>query len=121
MSEKIPTFECVPEGGESWKFLCPYCKDLKGKPQWHIHGAEAGHRAAHCFSTDSPVKNTGYYIVLKKEYYAIDEIRKIATGMAQPIINPNSDINEYRREITNDLNKILNICSKIWFGKYKVK
>ncbi|MHA1410487.1 MAG: hypothetical protein ACTSQY_09335 [Candidatus Odinarchaeia archaeon] len=47
------------EVNNSWVFPCPYCKTK------HSHGCGEGHRQAHC-SGDSPLKETGYYLKLKK-------------------------------------------------------
>lgn len=40
-----------------WECWCPYCK------RFHTHGAEAGHRVAHCDS--GPFRDTGY--ILKRD------------------------------------------------------
>lgn len=37
-------------------FWCDHCQ------LWHHHGAGEGHRIAHCLSTDSPYKTSGYYL-----------------------------------------------------------
>ncbi len=49
---------------------CPYCATF------HHHGAGPGHRAAHCISTDSPFRETGYYIAPFNK----SELRKVRDG-----------------------------------------
>ncbi|MHA1867427.1 MAG: hypothetical protein ACTSXD_05120 [Candidatus Heimdallarchaeaceae archaeon] len=62
--KNIPVILCekrkdIPEG---MKFYCEFCK------RWHLHGKGEGHRAAHCFNSDSPYENTGYILTLNKKY-----------------------------------------------------
>jgi hypothetical protein len=58
MEKNIPIIVCEEYNGQ-WRFWCPFCK------KWHYHGAEPGHRVAHCGS-DSPFRETGYILRLKK-------------------------------------------------------
>ena len=47
---------CPTEHG--WRVWCCYCK------RWHQHGAQPGHRVAHCHVATSPYKATGYVLEL---------------------------------------------------------
>lgn len=57
---KAPVILCE-NAGHQWRFYCQYCR------VYHRHGAGAGHRAAHCTSTDSPWKESGYILKLREE------------------------------------------------------
>ena len=39
-----------------WRVWCRYCH------RWHQHGAQPGHRVAHCHVTTSPYRSTGYIL-----------------------------------------------------------
>jgi hypothetical protein len=48
-----------------WRVWCPYCA------VYHYHGAEDGHRVAHCIYVpesyprgSNPIRDTGYYIMM---------------------------------------------------------
>lgn len=57
MTKRLPVVLCDRDGS-TWRFWCPFCRVE------HVHGAGAGHRAAHCFASASPFNETGY--ILKK-------------------------------------------------------
>lgn len=65
MKSKYPIVLCRevppshPRGVKTWEFWCPFCS------RYHTHGAEPGHRVAHCGDESSPFYEKGY--VLKKE------------------------------------------------------
>lgn len=44
------------ETARQYAVWCVHCR------KWHWHGKADGHRAAHCFSADSPYQATGYVI-----------------------------------------------------------
>jgi hypothetical protein len=44
-----------------WKVWCNYCR------RWHQHGAQPGHRVAHCRVPSSPYRTTGYILKLAEE------------------------------------------------------
>jgi hypothetical protein len=48
-------------GRPSFRFDCPHCR----RP--HYHGAEEGHRAAHCHDPASPYAETGYVLGLRTD------------------------------------------------------
>lgn len=57
----VPVMYCVDAGLDRagdplWSFYCDFCD------RDHFHGAEAGHRSAHCADDDSPYKPFGYYL-----------------------------------------------------------
>lgn len=56
--QAAPTVTAAPDGRGHLIFWCAYCD------QPHIHGAEEGHRVAHC-GKPTPYTETGY--VLKRE------------------------------------------------------
>jgi|KBSMisStaDraftv2_1062788.scaffolds.fasta_scaffold101984_2 hypothetical protein len=66
----LPAFETA--GGSQWAVYCPACR------RWHFHGAEPGHRIAHCHTKTG----MGEYIL---EYAGklTKEIRKKG-GLCQP-------------------------------------
>jgi len=59
-----PVLKCsISSSKRQAKVWCPYCKE------YHFHGAdpdllagELSHRVAHCWSENSPFKETGYYL-----------------------------------------------------------
>ena len=57
---------CATSDGVTWSVWCCYC--LK----WHLHGAGAGHRGAHCVR-ETPHAETGYSL----EYAGTDAERPI--------------------------------------------
>jgi hypothetical protein len=59
--KKLPIFKCQPIGSGIWRFWCPYCA------RYHDHGAEPGHRVAHC-TTESPLKDGGYELLLDERF-----------------------------------------------------
>jgi hypothetical protein len=48
-------------GVPAFRFDCPHCR----RP--HYHGAEEGHRAAHCHDRTSPYRDVGYVLVLRTD------------------------------------------------------
>lgn len=59
-TEPVLLAEPNPRSKTQWRAWCPFCR------RYHFHGAEEGHRAAHCASDDSPFKMAGgYHLVLK--------------------------------------------------------
>ncbi len=61
MTTDIPRVGCRAWSEKVWTFDCDHC----GVP--HLHGAGAGHRAAHCTSPSSPYQQTGYILYLTNE------------------------------------------------------
>jgi hypothetical protein len=54
-----PVLRAFPVGKDQVRVWCPYCA------VWHVHGAaNLGHRTAHCYTEDSPFKQTGYIVQL---------------------------------------------------------
>jgi hypothetical protein len=62
----IPFVEVDTDGEQAW-FWCPFCL------RYHYHGQGGepsrkggflnyGHRVAHCINSDSPFRETGYYL-----------------------------------------------------------
>ena len=65
---------------------CPFCA------RWHCHGWPPGskrraatHRAAHCFSDDSPFKRTGYFIRIasRKDLAAMAQLAGESDALAR--------------------------------------
>jgi hypothetical protein len=58
---RLPMMLCEPSpsdtGRETWRFWCPYCR------AYHTHGAEDGHRVAHCHNPASPFTMGGGYMI----------------------------------------------------------
>ena len=52
-----PSLPAYPTA-HGWRVWCCYCD------RWHQHGAQPGHRAAHCFVVSSPYRQTGYILRL---------------------------------------------------------
>jgi hypothetical protein len=53
-----PTLPAYTEPGTGFlRAWCPYCL------RWHLHGQGAGHRAAHCRLTSSPLMTSGYTLI----------------------------------------------------------
>jgi hypothetical protein len=48
----MPFLLAWPDGAGLWKVWCPHCR------AYHHHGAEEGHRVAHCSS--GPYETSGY-------------------------------------------------------------
>lgn len=46
--------------GESWRIVCPLCHMV------HVHGAQEGHRAAHC-DKGTKHKELGYVVLAPQE------------------------------------------------------
>lgn len=55
---ETPTLPAYATLGGSWRVWCRYCS------RWHQHGAQPGHRAAHCRVEHSPYRRTGYILRL---------------------------------------------------------
>jgi hypothetical protein len=60
MTDPLPTIVCE-RVGDQLRFWCTYCK------AFHYHGAEPGHRVAHCHNPGSPYKQGGYTTTLPAE------------------------------------------------------
>jgi len=63
-NKKTPIIVCksrkdIPYGME---FYCEHCK------KYHKHGEGDGHRVAHCVNQNSPFFNTGYVVILERDY-----------------------------------------------------
>jgi hypothetical protein len=51
-----------PDGTELFAAWCPFCTT------YHVHGAGEGHRVAHCYRDDSPLREKGYILKETKNY-----------------------------------------------------
>jgi hypothetical protein len=53
-----PVLLAYPTERGNWRVWCSHCN------RWHLHGAEPGHRAAHCIVPGSPYRPGGYILKL---------------------------------------------------------
>ena len=56
--DAVPLIRAVRVNGNTLRIACPFCRDRKGRPQFHYHGTggQPGpwHRLAHCADCDLP-------------------------------------------------------------------
>jgi hypothetical protein len=53
-----------------WRVWCPFCVTR------HTHSPHEGHRSAHCHEPTSPFKETGYYIILARNWRAVEGVAR---------------------------------------------